>query len=289
MKSFVAFAASVALLLALVHFLPDPARAQFTPPAVPRTYTDIATPSANPPAGATTLYTKAGTVCGLSPSGTETCTGSGGGTTVTVAAPYVTIGGTKYVAATLWPFTAFFSGSFLDGQTASLTAGANGSELMSYPGGTNTASWYSVAATTSIEMEFQGTTSLNSNASQGYIGVWLCDNTNGKVYDVVLLGNASPATVWFFASWTLAGCTGTPSAQSTIGQFEVITNGIGHVKLAKTGSNLQALVSYDSGQTYTQLGANQSVGTLTKGGILLQQSGAANTIVNATILSVAVN
>lgn len=45
---------------------------------IPVTTTDISTP-ANPSAGNTKWYTKAGTLCSLNPSGTENCTGSGGG------------------------------------------------------------------------------------------------------------------------------------------------------------------------------------------------------------------
>jgi hypothetical protein len=63
---------------------------------IPVTTTDIATP-ANPGAGTTKFYTKAGTLCSLAPAGTETCTGGGGGgTTVTVAIPTITVSGTPY-------------------------------------------------------------------------------------------------------------------------------------------------------------------------------------------------
>jgi hypothetical protein len=62
----------------LDHVLPR-GHTQFTPPALPRTYADIATPSVNPTSGNTTVYTKSGTLCGLSPAGAETCTGTGGG------------------------------------------------------------------------------------------------------------------------------------------------------------------------------------------------------------------
>lgn len=45
---------------------------------IPITTTDISTPS-NPASGHTTSYSKAGKWCALDPTGTETCTGSGGG------------------------------------------------------------------------------------------------------------------------------------------------------------------------------------------------------------------
>lgn len=83
--------AALAGLAAILRMVPPgPVHAQPTFPAFPRTYVDTATPVTNPATGTTTAYTKNGTVCGLSPLGVETCTGSGGG--VTFAAPYVTSG-----------------------------------------------------------------------------------------------------------------------------------------------------------------------------------------------------
>lgn len=51
----------------------------------PITFTDISTP-ANPSAGTTKWYTKSGQMCALNPSGTETCTGTGGSGTTHQAA-----------------------------------------------------------------------------------------------------------------------------------------------------------------------------------------------------------
>lgn len=45
----------------------------------PRIATDVTTPTADQGAGKTKLYTKGGKVCALDASGTETCTGTGGG------------------------------------------------------------------------------------------------------------------------------------------------------------------------------------------------------------------
>lgn len=70
------------ILLGALLWLTSPAKGQFTPPALPGTFGDISTPSVNPPSGATRVYTKGGTVCSLDPSGSEKCTGAGGGTVI---------------------------------------------------------------------------------------------------------------------------------------------------------------------------------------------------------------
>lgn len=217
-------------------------------------------------------------------------TAGGGGTTVTVAAPYITVAGTKYVAATMWPFTAFFSGSFLDAQTATLTAGANGSELVSY-NGNNTNSWYSVAATTSIESELQGGCSNNATALNCSVGIWICDTTNGKVYELESINNATAnqnADVILYVSWTLAACAGTPSAASVLVQTSLTKSGIDHFRLLKSGGNLLASYSLDAGQTYIQLDS-RAVGTLAKAGVVLRAGATGGTVVNANYLSTAVN
>lgn len=77
MKRFLVFLGFVLCAFVAIRFAPH-ADAQFTAPALPGTFTDIATPGTKPPSGATSVYTKAGTLCALNPSGTETCTGSGG-------------------------------------------------------------------------------------------------------------------------------------------------------------------------------------------------------------------
>jgi hypothetical protein len=47
-------------------------------PSIPFTTVDISTPGTDPASGSTTWYSKSGTICALSPTGSETCTGSGG-------------------------------------------------------------------------------------------------------------------------------------------------------------------------------------------------------------------
>lgn len=74
--SLIAGVCFLVLVGGLSRYLP----AQPTFPAFPRTYIDLAAkPVTNPATGTTTAYTRAGTICALAPSGTETCTGQGGG------------------------------------------------------------------------------------------------------------------------------------------------------------------------------------------------------------------
>lgn len=208
------------------------------------------------------------------------------GTTVTTAAPYVTIGGTKYVMETGFPFTAFPACSSLDAQTATLTANPNGSETITYTG-TSTNFWCSVAAATSVETEFRGVGTNNSNSLSIIAGVWMCDSTNGKVYSLDANSNVvggQNAFIIEFISWTLAACSGTPSAAVGITTAQELFAGTQHFKLVKTGGNLQAFVSLSGGDGYTQIGASQAVGTLSKGGVVIRTGASATTSV-VTFLS----
>lgn len=216
--------------------------------------------------------------------------GSGGGNnTVVVATPYITVGATKYVAATMWPFTAFFSGSFLDANTCTLTAGTNGSENVNCSL-TTTNAWYSVAATTSIEAEFQSLIATNILTTIPAGGIWMCDSTNSKIYALEEVvpgaGQANAAIpVIQLSTWTETACAGTPNTPAVVANFPLLTTGILHLKLAKSGSNILSQVSQDSGQTYITLNTT-AVGTITKAGIDARESGTAT--VNMTFLSTAV-
>lgn len=217
--------------------------------------------------------------------------GAGGGSTVTVAAPYVTISGTKYVASTMWPFTAFFSGSFLDSVTSTLTAGTNGSELISCACNAVN-SWYSIAATTSIEAEISGIVGAsNAIIATDTGGIWLCDSTNGKVYSLEVIisdANASGGVTYVsLLQWTLAACSGTPSSGTGLTSYVIAPASVYHLKLSKSGGNLITQISFDAGQTYSQLDS-RAVGTISKGGFDVR-SGTANQTVNMTVLSSVVN
>lgn len=226
----------------------------------------------------------------VSPGGSTA--GGGGGTTVTVAAPYITISGTKRVNSSLWPFTAFFTGTFLDTNTVTLTAGANGSEQLS--GAINANSWYmdNSAATTSIESEFGvvlGATG-NSNSSAGIV---IYDNTNSKLYSwEITIANGTNGIGLQETSWNCASpCNNpvTPSGPSVLVNTQLGTAGTGpyHLQLIKSAGNLLARTSGDAGQTYTQYNST-AIGTITQAGVSVRGSNASNTIA-ATFLSTLVN
>jgi hypothetical protein len=88
---------------------------------IPVTTTDIATP-ANPGAGTTKWYTKAGTLCALDPSGTETCTGGGGGIVLT---PPIQANWTAFNTG-----TATLAPTFADARWIFATNGSGANNLM---------------------------------------------------------------------------------------------------------------------------------------------------------------
>ena len=212
--------------------------------------------------------------------------GGGGGINVVVAAPYITVGATKYVAATMWPFTAFFSGSFLDANTCTLTAGTNGSELESCALSTANA-WYVKAATTSVEAELQALVATTGLTNSEAAGIAICDTTNNKIYALFIVA-ATGSLQYFYelVSYTETACAGTPTAASVLGQFPVVTNGISHMKMSVSGGNLITQISNDGGQTYIQLDS-RAVGTIAKAGTVIATTG--NITATATFLSIAIN
>lgn len=232
-----------------------------------------------------------GTACTLGGS----CSPSGG-TTVTAVAPYINIGGTKFVAATMFPFTAFFSGSFLDAVTCTLTAGTNGSELFNC-GINNQNSFYSVSATTSIEAEITGsfTTANDLGAGNTFMtnGIWICDSTNNLLYTLEFVNTfttTATKTSWQVTQWSETACAGTPGtavvkSQSTINGM---TLPVLHMKMSKSAGNLSAQISMDGGQTFSSLAIGTiALGTIAKAGIVVRNGG--NDPVQMNILTAVVN
>lgn len=211
----------------------------------------------------------------------------GGGTIVTISAPYIVVSGTKYVAETGFPFTTFFSGSFLDANTCTLTASTSGSENFSCNLTTANA-WYSTTATTSIEAEFKGANNTSGISTiQGDVGIWICDTTNSKIYLLEASQAGGNANIFYqFTSWTETACAGTPSGASTLGQFEPLTNGILHFKMSKNGGNLVTQISQDGGATYQTLDS-RAIGTIAKAGVSFRTF--STNIINGTFLSTVVN
>lgn len=203
---------------------------------------------------------------------------AGGG--VTVATPYVIIGGIQYVASTMWPFTTFFSGAFLDSNTSSITSGANGSTLFTFAPAGAANSWYAVAATTSIEAEFQAGPTVAGTVD---VGIWVCDTTNGHV-----LSWEFQQGEFLSASWTLASCAGTPSSPTNVVAYPVLNeSGPIHLKISKSGTSVFNQLSWDGGQTYTTFTTITGVGTIAKAGVDLRSNNATAALI-ANYLSVKV-
>lgn len=209
--------------------------------------------------------------------------GGGSGTTVVPLPPYLSIGGVKYIAASMFPFTALFSGSFLDAQTFTISTGTNGDSLTQFVG-TSVNSWYGTAAASSIEAEWTNLAGQQIGASPTVSGVWLCDSTNGKLYAVELVALQNAPPVYQTVSWNLPGCSGTPSAPAGVQLFSLILGSPLHARLIKSGSNLLMQISLSGGSSFQTLQTINSVGTIAKAGIELR-----NAPNSADWLSVAVN
>lgn len=240
------------------------------------TYT-ITGANANPPAPPNSI-TINGTVCTLGSSCTVTS-----GTTVSALTPYISIAGIKYVAQTMFPFTALFSGSFLDTNTFTTTASANGDVQANFTPGGPANAWYSTTATTSVEAEF----SMGySNSSGNFSGIWICDSTNNNIWVLEITSNNGLQS---FSS-ALASCNpGTPGAFSNVQTYAAQTpTTLQHFKLSVSGGTLTFAVSLNGGKTFTIV-RTQSVGTISKAGIVMR-SGGANSVFQITDwLSVVIN
>lgn len=210
---------------------------------------------------------------------------SGGGSSLTVAAPYlVDSSGNKFVAATGAPVTVpdLTGWTYLDANTTTNTTGPNGNVTLTNSG--TVYSWMSTtAATNSIEAVFSsnetGTGGLNAQFSDG---VWLYDSTNHFIYALLefLDYGGTPAAsltvsprlaVGKSASYT----TGTPS----ISTYPLVIRGNSqapyHLKLSVSGGTLTASYSLDGGSTFTTA-YTVAVGTISKGGLFINNKSLIN-------------
>lgn len=210
---------------------------------------------------------------GLTDAGAACGTG-GGGTTVSAAAPYIVIGGTKYVGATLWPYTALFSGSWLGsgaGYTGSITSGANGSSLITPPSSpTVDIQFYGVSATTSVEAEYN-MQSANTAASM-CIGTWVHDTTNSVLYLFGPCSTASTSATNAYYFQSLSYSSGNPGACCSALDHSPSTwpNGLPgsviHTKMSVSGGTLSCQISGDGGQTFYTADTH-SIGTVDLAGV----------------------
>jgi hypothetical protein len=218
--------------------------------------------------------------------------GAGGaGTTVTAAAPYINIGGTKYVASTMWPYGAFPTCTSLDANTLTATSGATGSKkLVSNQAVGGGGIYCGVTATTSIEQEFSvGSSSVGSPTGTGnyLVGNWIYDSTNAAIYviGVKFAEEASTSAIDAHPSlWVLQYSytgSGTPAFVAQVGyQTGVPTKNL-HLRIAKSGGTLTASYSDDGGATYTPA-YSVAAGTISQAGAYLD-GGTTMTILSSVI------
>jgi hypothetical protein len=223
------------------------------------------------------------------------------GTSVTAAPPYVAIGSTfydsDYYAVTKpggFSSGCTFSGgswTWLNSVTpTTCTNGTNGNVVVE----TTSAivAWASETATTSVE----GVLNATTNASSGFVGagIWIYDSTNGKVYDLAEENSASGSAAYglYLGTYTCtAPCTSSSPVFSTNSLLNGVSNGAygfgrnAHFKLSVSGGTLTAAVSLDGGVTFVPM-VTVSVGTITKGGYLINGEG--STTLAENIMSILV-
>lgn len=215
--------------------------------------------------------------------------GSGGGTTVTAAPPYVTIGGISYDNDFYAVTKASSSPSWLNSVTpASVSAATNGNIIVSTNANANY--WQTQTATTSVEVVGRGQTLVTSGTTSfPEWGAWLYDSTNGKIYLLAPGMVGATNTYALCASiWTYSG-TGNPAFSSNAAC--VIGGGTGmsnyaHLKVVKVSSTVHYQISLDGGVTFTDI-ATQSAGTIAQGGYMISTSSTAAFTLN--VLSEVVN
>ncbi len=198
------------------------------------------------------------------------CTGcaSGSAAAVTAAAPYLSIGGTKYVAATMAPATlpSFTNGwSWVAGNSPTSASGPNGDVVFS---GVNTY-WNLTSATTSIESVFNCAYEPNGNNSTCGVALW--DSTNNLIYawTVVASPGNSPEYFLFASDWSYSG-SGTPSYVGQVGSsYPTSTFTVPHLRVVKAGTALAFQTSQDGGQTYTTITSQPGVGNISSAGVTM--------------------
>lgn len=246
---------------ALLRITP-PAKGQFTPPALPGTFGDIATPSVAPPTGATRVYTKNGTACALSPIGVETCTGSGGGGG-SITAPYFTLSSVTY--APIWQVTV----PPLTGWTAQNSATLDTTNGFPYISNPSTASAtqirgitrasptapYSVTMLLYHDISGQGTT---GSSTIGW-SIGFSDGTKLVTADMSVTSGTTFGP--FYDHWsTITGGVATAQNNSDVASSDLILRNPGWLKLCDDSTNIKIFFALDGGsasphwkQVYTEL------------------------------------
>lgn len=190
---------------------------------------------------------------------------------VSAAPPYISIGGTKYVAATMAPATlpSFTNGwSWVAGNSPTVASGSNGNVVFS---GVNTY-WDLTSATASVESVFNCAYEPNGNNSTCGVALW--DSTNNLIYawTVVASPGNSPEYFLFASDWSYSG-SGTPSYVGQVGSsYPTSTFEVPHLKMIKSGTTLNFQISQDGGQTYTTVTSQSGVGNISSAGVTMSSA-----------------
>ena len=157
----------------------------------------------------------------------------------------------------------------------SLTAGANGNVVVVGNAGNHI--FQTQTCTTSVEAVMRGATFESmSNNYGGSLGVWVYDSTNSKIYKLQIGLTPTSATASYIAAaidtFTYSGL-GNPSFSSqtfyafgSYGYSDYV-----HLRILKSGSNINYQVTLDGGATYFTI-ATQAVGTLSQCGYSIYET-----------------
>lgn len=193
--------------------------------------------------------------------------GTGGGTTVTAAAPYLEIGSTFYVARNMAPATKPTSPTYLNSVACSSTTTAANGDII-FQNTTTIQCFGGYTATASIEADLKLLPSGGGVAG----GIWLWDSTNNKIYVWMIFPSAgnSPASLSVFV-YSYNG-TGNPSF-SSFNQFAA-TDTAAHIKITLSGTTLIYSASANGGLNFTTYTTSTGIGTISKGGVVMDGIGA---------------
>lgn len=192
---------------------------------------------------------------------------SSSGTTVTAAPPYVQIGTPFFVAYNMYQATKPTAPTYLNAVGCSTsTTGTNGDLLLTNTSPLNCFGGYTGAA--SVEADFGYISQNNSGAAAG---IWLWDSTNNNLYTWKLVANSGGIMQLGLYRWSYNG-SGNPSFSAILlvsGSATVPA----HLKLSVSAGTLTASVSLNGGANLVALATVGSIGTISKGGFILDQIG----------------
>jgi len=200
------------------------------------------------------------------------------GSSVSPAAPFISFSGTNYVAADMFPFTALFSGTWINSVSGTVSTAPNGDSIVT-AGSTNTTDYfYGTTAAASVEAEFNCHFPGNDTLQ---CGIWIYDSTNSLLYEFVYHNEATTgAAKLFLYKWTYNG-TGSPSSMTLEVEEGPPCSSPVHIKLSASGGDLVPSETCNGGQTYLTYPSGISVGTFASAGISVFTSSTIESVMDA--------